>query len=48
MEGEPSVQFTDVTAFGFTGNVVVWMEEGADPAAAKDAVVRAVAPLTRA
>ena len=48
VEGEPSVQFTDVTAFGFTGNVVVWMEEGADPAAAKDAVVRAVAPLTRA
>ena len=47
VEGEPSVQFTDVTAFGFTGNVVVWMEEGADPAAAKDAVVRAVAPLTR-
>ena len=48
VEGEPSVQFTDVTAFGFTGNVVVWMEEGADPAAAKDAVVRAVAPLSRA
>lgn len=44
---DPSVQFTDVTAFGFTGNVVVWMGEGVDPAAAKDAVVRAVAPLTR-
>lgn len=44
---DPSVQFTDVTAFGFTGNVVVWMGEGVDPAVAKDAVVRAVAPLTR-
>lgn len=44
---DPSVQFTDVTAFGFTGSVVVWMGEGVDPAAAKDAVVRAVAPLTR-
>ena len=44
---DPSVQFTDVTAFGFTGNVVVWMGEGVDPAAAKAAVVRAVAPLTR-
>ena len=47
VEKEPSVQFTDVTSFGFTGNVVVWMEEGADPAAAKDAIVRAIAPLTR-
>lgn len=47
VERDPVVQFTDVTAFGFTGNVVVWMAEGADPAAAKDAVVRAVAPLTR-
>ena len=47
VEREPVVQFTDVTSFGFTGNVVVWMAEGADPAAAKDAVVRAVAPLTR-
>lgn len=47
VEQEPTVQFTDVTAFGFTGNVVVWMAEGADPAAAKDAIVRAVAPLTR-
>lgn len=47
IEKDPTVQFTDVTAFGFTGSVVVWMVEGADPAAAKDAVVRAVAPLTR-
>ena len=47
VEKEPSVQFTDVTSFGFTGNVVVWMEEGADPAAPKDAIVRAIAPLTR-
>lgn len=47
VEKEPSVQFTDVTSFGFTGSVVVWMEEGADPAAAKDAIVRAIAPLTR-
>lgn len=47
VDKEPSVQFTDVTAFGFTGSVVVWMAEGADPAASKDAVVRAVAPLTR-
>lgn len=47
VEGEASVQFSDVTAFGFSGTVVVWMEEGADPAAAKDAVVRAVAPYTR-
>lgn len=44
---EPSVTFSDVTAFGFTGSVVVWMAEGADPTAAKDAVVRAIAPLTR-
>lgn len=48
VEKEPSVQFTDVTAFGFTGSVVVWMAEGADSAAAKDAIVRAIAPLTRA
>lgn len=47
VEKEASVQFTDVTSFGFSGSVVVWMEEGVDPAAAKDAVVRAVAPLTR-
>ena len=47
IEKDPTVQFTDVTAFGFTGSVVVWMVEGTDPAAAKDAVVRAVAPLTR-
>lgn len=44
---EPSVTFSDVTAFGFTGSVVVWMAEGVDPTAAKDAVVRAIAPLTR-
>lgn len=48
VDKEPSVQFTDVTSFGFTGSVVVWMAEGADPAAAKDAIVRAIAPLTRA
>lgn len=48
VEKEPSVQFTDVTAFGFTGSVVVWMAEGADPSQAKDAIVRAIAPLTRA
>lgn len=47
VEQPPSVQFTDVTPFGFTGSVVVWMGEGANPAEAKDAVVRAVAPLTR-
>lgn len=47
VEQPPSVQFTDVTPFGFTGSVVVWMGEGANPAEAKDAVVRAVAPFTR-
>lgn len=48
VEGEASVQFSDVTAFGFSGTVVLWVEEGVDPAQAKDAVVRAVAPFTRA
>lgn len=46
-EREPVVQFTDVTSFGFSGNVVVWMAEGVDPSAAKDAIVRTIAPLTR-
>lgn len=47
VEQQPQVQFTDVTSFGYTGTVVVWMDEQANPSEAKDAVVRAIAPLTR-
>ncbi len=41
------VRFSEVTSFGFTGSVVVWMQEGVDATAAKDAIVRAIAPFTR-
>lgn len=47
VEAEAAVLFSDVTSFGFTGSVVVWMERDEDSTPAKDAVVRAIAPLTR-
>ena len=47
VEKGPTVQFSEIAATGFTGSIVVWMAEGADASAVKDAVVRAVAPLTR-
>ncbi len=48
LEKDPVVQFSDITAFGFTGSVVLWMADDASSSAAvKDTVVRAIAPLTR-
>lgn len=47
LEKEAVVLFSDVTAFGFTGSVIVWMDSDDDSTAAKDAIVRAIAPLTR-
>ncbi|MGN0262168.1 MAG: mechanosensitive ion channel family protein [Eggerthellaceae bacterium] len=44
---DPSVTLNAVTEFGFGGSLVVWVVEDADVTAAKDAVVRAIAPLTR-
>ena len=47
VEKEAAVFFSEVTAFGFTGSVIVWMASDDDSTAAKDAIVRAIAPLTR-
>lgn len=44
---DPRVWLNTVTEFGFGGSLVVWVVEDADVTAAKDAVVRAIAPLTR-
>lgn len=47
VQRDPSVSLNVVTEFGFGGSLVVWVAEDADVVAVKDAVVRAVAPLTR-
>lgn len=47
VEKEAVVLFSDVTAFGFTGSVIVWMASDEHSTTAKDAIVRAIAPLTR-
>lgn len=47
VDKEAVVLFSDVTAFGFTGSVVVWMKRDGDSTAACDAIVRAIAPFTR-
>lgn len=47
LEKEPSASLGTVTDFGFGGTIVLWVSPDADVLAVKDAVIRAVAPLTR-
>lgn len=44
---EPKIFFSEVTEYGFKGKIVMRIEEGDKAGLAIDAVVRAIAPLTR-
>lgn len=47
VEIEPIVLFTEIIDAGFQGKVKLTVAQSCDPIKAKDAVVRAIAPLTR-
>lgn len=47
LEQEPTVLFSEVTEFGFRGKVALRIADPAHVGEATDAVVRAIAPLTR-
>ncbi len=47
VEEPPQVLFSSVDALGFSGSIVFFMKNSEDVFPAKDAVVRAIAPLTR-
>lgn len=44
---EPKVFFSEITEYGFRGSIVMRVEDSAATGRAADAVVRAIAPLTR-
>ena len=44
---DPKVFFSEITEYGFRGSIVMRVEDSAATASAADAVVRAIAPLTR-
>lgn len=44
---EPSVLFSEITDGGFAGSVILYMEDEDCSTEATDAIVRAIAPLTR-
>ena len=44
---EPKVFFSEITEYGFRGSIVMRVEDSAATGSAADAVVRAIAPLTR-
>ena len=44
---EPKALFSEITEYGFKGKVILQMEDPAQVAAAVDAVIRAIAPVTR-
>lgn len=44
---EPKVLFSEITEYGFKGKVILQMEDPAQVSAAVDAIIRAIAPVTR-
>ena len=44
---DPKVIFSEITEYGFRGSIVMRVEDSAATGRAADAVVRAIAPLTR-
>lgn len=44
---DPKVFFSEITEYGFRGSIVMRVEDSAATGSAADAVVRAIAPLTR-
>ena len=44
---EPKVLFAEITEYGFKGKVILQMEDPAEVSAAVDAIIRAIAPVTR-
>ncbi len=44
---EPAVYFSEITEYGFKGKIIMRVEDSTKAALAVDAVVRAIAPLTR-
>ena len=47
VEAAPRLWFTEVVDVGFAGSLIFTMASGDDATPAKDAVLRAIAPLTR-
>ena len=47
VEAAPRLWFTEVVDVGFAGSLIFTMASGEDATPAKDAVLRAIAPLTR-
>lgn len=44
---DPKIFFSEVTEYGFKGKIIMCVEDAAKAGLAVDAVVRAIAPLTR-